>query len=202
MGNFELGKTSHLFYKFITICYCSFHYRLLLYHMYGRRFVLFFLPPGALISGRVRIQNLLLVIYMLLLIQHNSRTKVSYSRPKKNKNSVGHEPTVPNWYAVTLIFKYVYRIYFQDTSGVSSTNFKSVLIFRICLLILVLCYDMWVKKNMGGVFFFYKQMFFSTSMIAASIFTWGGEFWSNLSYLFYKLISCYHRTTYSRPPSQ
>ena len=42
---------------------------------------------------------------------------------------------------------------------------------------------------MGGSLFLYKQMFFSTTMIGVSIFTLGGEFWSNLkSYLFYKYI--------------
>ena len=35
VGNFERGKTSHLFYKFITVVSTR-----LLYHMYGRRFIL------------------------------------------------------------------------------------------------------------------------------------------------------------------
>ena len=62
MGNFELGETSHLFYKFITVVST-----ILLYHMYGRRFILFFLsPPGALISGRVRIQNIISYLYVAL----------------------------------------------------------------------------------------------------------------------------------------
>ena len=47
---------------------------------------------------------------------------------------------------------------------------------------------MWVKI-MGGVLFFYKLMFFSTTMIGASIFSLGGHFWSNISYLCYKFIS-------------
>ena len=58
MGNFELGKTSRLFYKFITVVstillyhrygrrFISFFLTILLYHMYGRRFILFFSPPG------------------------------------------------------------------------------------------------------------------------------------------------------------
>ena len=37
MGNFELDLTSHIFYKFITVVST-----ILLYHMYGRRFILFF----------------------------------------------------------------------------------------------------------------------------------------------------------------
>ena len=41
VGNFELDLTSHLFYKFITVVSS-----ILLYHMYGRRFILFFLPLG------------------------------------------------------------------------------------------------------------------------------------------------------------
>ena len=45
--------TSYLFYKFVTVVST-----VLLYHMYGRRFILFFLPP-ALISGGVRMQNIL-----------------------------------------------------------------------------------------------------------------------------------------------
>ena len=62
MGNFELDPISHLFYEFITVVST-----ILLYHMYGRRFILFFLPP-ALISGRVRIQNitLLVILYVSL----------------------------------------------------------------------------------------------------------------------------------------
>ena len=41
-GNFELDLTSHLFYKFINVVST-----ILLYCMYGRRFILFFLfsPP-------------------------------------------------------------------------------------------------------------------------------------------------------------
>ena len=60
MGNFELGKTSHLFYMFITVVSS-----LLLYHMNGRRFILFFLPPP-LISGRVRIQNIISYLHVAL----------------------------------------------------------------------------------------------------------------------------------------
>ena len=60
MGNFELGKTSHVFYKFVTVVST-----IPLYHMYGRRFVLFFLPP-ALKSGRVRIQNIISYLYVAL----------------------------------------------------------------------------------------------------------------------------------------
>ena len=62
MGNFDLDQTSHLFYEFITVVST-----ILLYHMYGRQFILFFLPP-ALISGRVRIQNitLLVILYVSL----------------------------------------------------------------------------------------------------------------------------------------
>ena len=50
---------------------------------------------------------------------------------------------------------------------------------------------MWFeKKLMRGVLFFYKQMFFSNTLIGVSIVTLGGEFRSNLvSYLFYKFIS-------------
>ena len=40
MGNFELDLTSHLFYLFITLVST-----ILLFHMYGRRYILFFLPP-------------------------------------------------------------------------------------------------------------------------------------------------------------
>ena len=40
-GEFWLDLTSHLFYKFITIVST-----ILLYHMYGRRLILFFLLPG------------------------------------------------------------------------------------------------------------------------------------------------------------
>ena len=40
-GNFEIDLTSHVFYKFITVVYS-----ILLYQMYGRRFIMFFLPPG------------------------------------------------------------------------------------------------------------------------------------------------------------
>ena len=53
-GEFELDQTSHLSYKFITVVSTI----ILLYHMYGRRYILFCLPP-ALISGRVRIQNII-----------------------------------------------------------------------------------------------------------------------------------------------
>ena len=60
MGNFELGKTSYLFYKFITVVST-----ILLYHMYGGRVFLFLLPP-ALISGRVRIQNIISYLYVVL----------------------------------------------------------------------------------------------------------------------------------------
>ena len=45
------------------------------------------------------------------------------------------------------------------------------------------------KKSYGRGPFLYKQIFFSTTITGASIFTLGGEFWSNLSYLFYKFIS-------------
>ena len=48
---------------------------------------------------------------------------------------------------------------------------------------------MWVNFPLGGVFFFYMQMFSSTTLIGVSIFTLGGEFWSYLSYLFYTFIS-------------
>ena len=41
VGNFELGKISHLFYKCITVVST-----VLLYHMYGKRFISFFLSPG------------------------------------------------------------------------------------------------------------------------------------------------------------
>ena len=34
VGNFELDRTSHLLYKFITVVFS-----ILLYHMYGRRFI-------------------------------------------------------------------------------------------------------------------------------------------------------------------
>ena len=40
LGNFELDLTSYLFYKFITVVST-----ILLYHMYGRWFILFFFPP-------------------------------------------------------------------------------------------------------------------------------------------------------------
>ena len=60
MGNFELGKTSQLFYKFITAVVST----IMLYHVYGRRFILFFPPPGALIWGRVRIQNIISYLYV------------------------------------------------------------------------------------------------------------------------------------------
>ena len=43
MGNFELGKASHLFYKCITVVSTII---ILLYLMYGRRFILFFSPRG------------------------------------------------------------------------------------------------------------------------------------------------------------
>ena len=56
VGNFELHLTSYLLYKFLTtVTVVS---TILLYHMYGRRFILFFLfPPPALVSGRVRNLN-------------------------------------------------------------------------------------------------------------------------------------------------
>ena len=38
MGNFELDLISHLFYKFVTVVSS-----ILLYHMYGRRIILFFI---------------------------------------------------------------------------------------------------------------------------------------------------------------
>ena len=41
VGNFELYLTSHLFYKCITVVST-----VLLYHMYGKLFILFFSPPG------------------------------------------------------------------------------------------------------------------------------------------------------------
>ena len=57
---------------------------------------------------------------------------------------------------------------------------------------------MWAIFFGGGVLFlfFYKRMFFSTTLyctlIGVIIFTFlGGEFWSNLSYLFYKFIYRY-----------
>ena len=89
---------------------------------------------------------------MLLLIQH-SRIKVGYSRPKKNKNSVGHEPTVPNWYAVTLIFKYIYifsgrQVWVRRISSQCS-YFESACWY--------LYYAMWVNVFLGGVLFFYKR---------------------------------------------
>ena len=40
-GEFELDLTSNLFYKFITVVFTA----VLLYHMYGRWFILFFSPP-------------------------------------------------------------------------------------------------------------------------------------------------------------
>ena len=49
VGNFELGKTSHLFYKLITVVST-----ILLYHMYGRRLILFFSPPGFNIGKSTR----------------------------------------------------------------------------------------------------------------------------------------------------
>ena len=41
VGNFELDLTSHLFYKCSTVVSTT-----LLYRMNGKRFTLFFLPPG------------------------------------------------------------------------------------------------------------------------------------------------------------
>ena len=115
---------------------------------------------------------------MLLLIQH-SRIKVIYSHPQKIKNSVGHEPTVPNLFAVTLIFKYMYMF-----------SAHQVWVRRILNLLTDTCTMLWGWNVFGGgVIFFYKQMFFSTTLIGVSIFTFGGEFWSNLSCLFYKFIS-------------
>ena len=76
-GNFELDLTSHLFYKLITVVSS-----ILLYHMYGRRFLLFFLPPGFNIGRRSTITEYDKLSYMLLLIQH-SRMKVGYSPPQK-----------------------------------------------------------------------------------------------------------------------
>ena len=62
MGDFELGKTSHMFNKFITVVSTT-----LLYRMYDMRFILFFLPP-ALISGRVRIQKIIINSYIFVAL--------------------------------------------------------------------------------------------------------------------------------------
>ena len=53
VGNFELDLTSDLFDKVITVVST-----MLLYHMYGRRFILFLLR-SALIPRGVRIQNII-----------------------------------------------------------------------------------------------------------------------------------------------
>ena len=116
--------------------------------------------------------RILLVIHMLLLIQH-SRKKVNYSHPKKNKNSVGHEPAVPNWYAVTLVFKYmntIFLLYFQDVR----CEFDEFQVSAYILNLLVgtyLFYAMWMDFFLGGVLFFYKQMFCSTTSIGVIVFT-------------------------------
>ena len=54
MGDFELDLTSYLYHIFNTVVSTA----VLLYHMCGEWFILFFLPP-ALISGGVRIQSII-----------------------------------------------------------------------------------------------------------------------------------------------
>ena len=84
------------------------------------------------------------------------------------------------------------HIYFQDVRRCEfvefqvSTHILNHLLVGTCTMLP----GMWVKMFLGGVLFFYKQMFFSTTLIGVIIFTFlDGEFWSNLSYLFQKLIS-------------
>ena len=47
MENFELDLTSHLFYKCIAVVST-----VLLYHVYGERFILFFLSPAGFNIGK------------------------------------------------------------------------------------------------------------------------------------------------------
>ena len=78
----QIDQTSHLFYKFITVV--SNIYTALSYVCMVRRFILFFLPPGTLISGRVRTQN----IISYLICYSFSRMKVGYPPPQKKKYSL------------------------------------------------------------------------------------------------------------------
>ena len=61
VGNFELDLTSHLFYKCITVVST-----VLLYHMYGKRFILFFLFPGLYYREEYDYRILLVILYITL----------------------------------------------------------------------------------------------------------------------------------------
>ena len=138
MGNFELDLRSYLFYKFVLEVST-----ILLYHMYGRWFILFFILSSPRVNiGRSTNTEYYFVLVILYVTLNNTvfenKSRLTPHPKKKKKKLCGtrtHGSKLTRCHSNKNIPVYIFR-----TSGVSSTNFGSVLIFWSCLLVLVLCY--------------------------------------------------------------
>ena len=85
MRNFELDLTSLLFYECITVVSST----MLLYYMYGRRYILFFLPPGFIIGRSIiRVHNItevLVILYVTLNTAFENESRLLPPQKKKKK---------------------------------------------------------------------------------------------------------------------